>query len=210
MAWWWDDNHDVHHNQVKSQSWVQRGGMRTVSLAQETLDLNVQHEVDDLVISRSQEVKWDNGPVITWSQYGNDSQGYWAWTTTATVPLPKVLCTPGNVFDVSLTIAILSDRTQPYGNYSKPEAIQVSLNGFGTVYKSDIKGPTKSGANWLTEVLLAAKAMVTSSWPIPHVVLTFNTENVGGVQGSVKIDWDAIIDVAIAVVGTKLTLRALR
>lgn len=210
MAWWWDDNHDVHHWIEKSSTYKELGAVTSVSRGTEHLALQKTLEVVDLAVYSQQEFSWANGPVLTWAKYGNESEGYWAWTSTLTVPLPQQLCRIGDSFDLSLTVAILTDAKQPYGNYSKPKGVEVALNGFGSVYKTDIKAPVPVGGNFLTEVFLAAKAVVDETWPVPHIIITFNTENVGGVQGSVKIDYDTVVQLALAVVGAKLTLRAIR
>lgn len=209
MAWWWDDNNDVHHYEAKSEDYRPLEGMKQVATSDQVLQMNVQKRAD-FKVAVSQIVTWENGPVLTWSKYGNDSQGYWSWTSTLTVPLPKSLLQTGPI-DLSMTLAILTDVKQPYGNYSKPENVVVDLKGFGTVYKTRINvGNKPKHGTWWTDIYLAGKAIVDEQWPNPHVVVSFNTENVGGVQGSVKIDFDTVVYLALGAYATRVTLQSIR
>lgn len=210
MAWWWDDNNDVHHFEHKANRWDSNGGAASVRLGEDDLQVAQQSEVHFAPPAVQKAVAWANGPVVTWSKFGNDSEQYWSWTTTVTVPLPKSILRVGDFIDLSMTVAIYTDVNQPYGTYSQPEGAQVRLEGFGQVYKTIWQSPKKIGGNWFTELFLAAQAAVSETFPVPHVVIQFNTENVGGVQGSVKIDWDTLVVTTLSLVGTKLTLRALR
>lgn len=212
MAWNWDDSDEKHRYHTKNQRWLDNGASTSAFDPDLTLSLN---EVKPLPPSDPATVSfwlWDTGPTIAISKYGNDSQGYWAWTTTISLPLPSSVSElyQGDGVDCSISLAILADAKQPYGEYTQPENVHLTLHGFGQHYKTEFVAPKIRGGAWFAEIFTSARVQATEVTPAPYIVLSFNTENVGGVQGSVAIDWDVALNIAISFFGAKMALRALR
>lgn len=208
MAWWFDDNNDVHHFETKDEQYQDVGSTEVVSTGSERLVPKVQTPLH--FVPRVQSiVLWPNGPTLSWSKFGNDSQNYWSWNSALTIPLPLDSAPIGTFADIAMSIAIVTDSKQPYGTYTQPEGIAVELNGFGSVYKTNISVPKIVHDSWLTDVYVSARAVATEVFPIPHVVIRFNTENLGGVAGSVHIDFDTAVQIALVMSTARMTLRSL-
>lgn len=208
MKWWWNDNDDTHHFDVKSEKVETPDSLQSTSVSAAKLPPSVQVTLPPFEVRAVSQLKWDNKPVITWSKIYNDSEQYWAWTTTATVPLPRSLLGKDNL-EVNFALEMYTDKQQPYGRYSQPGNITVDLQGFGAVHQQKLNPPVVSGGRWYTQLLIVAQTAFSETFPVPHFVIRFTTENFGGVQGSVNIDWDVVLNVVISAVVARQTLRAI-
>lgn len=209
LAWNWDDNTDKHYFVVKRDKDLEYVGAQLE--LEDRPELRVG-ETKVLLPSPTDLVSFrlGNKPVLTYSQFGNDSAGYFSLTFTLTVPMPKTLIEHGD-FDASLTIAVLTDSEHPFGGtYSKQENPKLEFNGFDKVEKVKILDPKLVRGMWMMEAVIAARTLISETWPLPHIILTWNTESIGGTSVTAKIDLDVVVDIALAGLVTKLSLVALR
>lgn len=209
LAWVWNDNTDTHVFKIKradvSQSQAAGAPFHSKNEIKIGETLSLPDSPADLV-----RVELGNGPVIAYSRFGNESEGYFALTLTMTVPILKYLAQQGDS-EICFSIAILSDASSVYGGtYTKPDKVSLDFKGFRKIRRVRISEPRTYNGAWLTEILVAARTYVTSIYPLPHVIVKWDCEAIGGQSSTAFVDLDVLVDVAISAISTRLTLSALR
>lgn len=208
MKWTWDVPSNSHVFSEKSSLWRDFLGVSSVYSSSSPLVIEQSYAAVGApgVLTT---VGWESSPTLVWSKLSDPSEQLWTFQSTLTVPLPTSWVTAGSDFDLTLSVAILTDTKHPVGNYSEPTGLKVDTYGFTPTGNTKFSQPKSVKGFFVTTLAASLKTAISSVYPLPHVIISWQTTALGS-QGSLYVDYDTLVYVGLSATAVRLTLKALR